>query len=131
MTAEQNRIWKHELRTPLNHIMGYSELLQEGAAEEGEVVVGKRAKMVHEDAQILASLIDHHIATAPDPRGASEALRDAASPLIAAIMRNAEPQSSDYPLWSRDFGKIKAAAEKLSALLSSLDESSSIAIRIS
>ncbi len=35
-TENQKRQLLHDLRTPVNHIMGYSEMLAEQAADEGD-----------------------------------------------------------------------------------------------
>ena len=48
----------HELRTPLNAILGYSEMLQEDAAERGLVSFGADLARIHAAGQHLLALIN-------------------------------------------------------------------------
>jgi signal transduction histidine kinase len=119
MTAEQTRMLKHELRTPVNHIIGYSELLIEAAADEGEDRISERAKALCKDGQTLASLIDRHLADFKEaaPEEASESLRTSVTPVLMTILENAEPQSDEKAMWSQDLRRIQAAAQKLIIVL--------------
>ena len=49
---------RHELRTPLNHIIGYSEMLLEEAAEGDPAALEPGLRRVHEDAQRLLTIIN-------------------------------------------------------------------------
>jgi len=124
MTAEQTRMLKHELRTPINHIIGYSELLLEAAMDEGEDLITDVARTIQKDGQTLASLVDNHFAafkgTAPDE--VSESLRRAVTPVISAILENAEPRPDVEELWTRDCRRIQAAARKLVLILEPQEE---------
>jgi len=48
---------RHELRTPLNHIIGYSEMLLEDAAQSDPAALGPGLRQVHADAQRMLTLI--------------------------------------------------------------------------
>src|SRR5213079_2766007 len=48
----------HELRTPLNAIIGYSEMLQEMAADEGHDAYQGDLKKIHSAGQHLLELIN-------------------------------------------------------------------------
>jgi class 3 adenylate cyclase/ActR/RegA family two-component response regulator len=48
---------RHELRTPLNHIIGYSEMLLEDAAQSDPAALGSGLREVHENAQRLLAVI--------------------------------------------------------------------------
>jgi len=124
MTAEQTRMLKHELRTPINHIIGYSELLLEEASDEGEDRISERAKTLHKDGRTLATLIDKHLAAFPESAldDASDSLRASVTPVIAAIIENAEPEPNDETMWSQDFRRIQAAAQKLVTVLELREE---------
>ncbi len=49
---------RHELRTPLNHIIGYSEMLLEDAADGDPAALEPGLRRVHEDAQRLLAIIN-------------------------------------------------------------------------
>ena len=53
---------RHTLRTPLNHIIGYSEMLLEEAAESGRKELEPGLHRVHEDARKLLGLINNLLA---------------------------------------------------------------------
>ena len=124
MTAEQTRMLKHELRTPINHIVGYSELLLEAATDEGESCITERAKTLQRDGQALASLIDRHLAAflEAELEGASESLRTAVTPLLAAILATSVPKPSDGAMWNQDFKRIQVAVQKLIMVLELREE---------
>ena len=54
---------RHELRTPLNHIIGYSEMLLEDAAQSDPAALGPGLRQVHTDAQRLLTLINELLHT--------------------------------------------------------------------
>ena len=49
---------RHELHTPLNHIIGYSEMLLESAAEGGLVAMQPGLRRLHEHAKQLMLMVD-------------------------------------------------------------------------
>ena len=49
---------RHELRTPLNHIIGYSEMLLEDAADGRATALEPGLRTVHENAQRLLALVN-------------------------------------------------------------------------
>ena len=51
---------RHELRTPLNHIIGYTELLLEDAAEDGPLSSDLRHLL--EDARAVLSIVNERLA---------------------------------------------------------------------
>ncbi|HEY2274221.1 MAG TPA: response regulator [Steroidobacteraceae bacterium] len=53
---------RHELHTPLNHIIGYSELLLESAAEGGISALEPGLRELHESARQLLLLVDETLA---------------------------------------------------------------------
>ena len=55
---------RHELRTPLNHIIGYSEMLLEDAADGTAAGLEPGLRTVRENAQLLLSLINEFLGQA-------------------------------------------------------------------
>jgi class 3 adenylate cyclase len=53
---------RHALRTPLNQIIGYSELLMEGAAETGATALVPELKRIHSSGGELLALINEALA---------------------------------------------------------------------
>ncbi len=64
---DQNRIkaplpWlRHELRTPINQIIGYSEMLQEDAEEQGQESLRDDLGKIQKAARLMLSLINEHL----------------------------------------------------------------------
>ena len=52
---------RHQLRTPLNHIIGYSEILLEDAANESAEVRSLLTN-VHTSARVILDLVQHGLA---------------------------------------------------------------------
>src|SRR5437870_3588101 len=83
---------RHDLRTPINQIIGYSEMLEEDAAEAGQAKMSGDLKRIAEAARRMLELIDRipDQLTAPSP----------APPPAPA--RAARPAAADVPLPSED-----------------------------
>jgi CheY-like chemotaxis protein len=60
-TVPDLRQIQHEVRTPLNHITGYTEILQEQAAEGGHAVVQSDLGKIRSAAQVLLDLLEAHL----------------------------------------------------------------------
>jgi class 3 adenylate cyclase len=69
--------FRHELRTPINQIIGYSELLQEEAAELGQERLGQDLARIAAAARRLLALIEQGLGTQIGP-GAAPATPEAA-----------------------------------------------------
>jgi adenylate cyclase len=69
---------RHDLRTPVNQILGYSELLQEIADEEGREDLAADLKKIQQAARRQLELIDKYLA----PGAASPAPAPAAPPSV-------------------------------------------------
>jgi sigma-B regulation protein RsbU (phosphoserine phosphatase) len=67
----------HELRTPVNHIIGYSELLQEQAAEQGVHQPIADLKKIHAAAGEWLSLMEAYLIESPADASAATAESDA------------------------------------------------------
>ncbi|MEO6387865.1 MAG: histidine kinase dimerization/phospho-acceptor domain-containing protein [Croceibacterium sp.] len=88
----------HELRTPLNAIIGYSHLLLEEAAEEGDEQSTKDLTHVHNSGTDLLYLIDHILD-------------------YSRIEANRMPVERSYGLLSAKFSQWQASARKSGYLL--------------
>ena len=115
---------RHELRTPLNHIIGYSELLLEEAAESGGRELAPGLNRVHENARQLLGLINNFLA----PGGAEAAGVDLASargeltPPLNRIIAAGEALSRQVDELGAtqlrpDIERVLSAAGKLQALI--------------
>ncbi len=82
---------RHELHTPLNHIVGYSEMLLESAAEGGLVVLEPRLQELHGHARQLLRLVDELLGrTRKDDEVDLHRLSSQASGPIGSIIAAAE-----------------------------------------
>jgi signal transduction histidine kinase len=80
------RIARHELRTPLNHIIGYSEMLLEDAADGTAAGLEPGLRTVHENAQRLLALVNEFLGQARAAAGEVDIARlsaEASAPLAA------------------------------------------------
>src|SRR5438445_6768334 len=88
---------RHDLRTPINQIIGYSEMLEEDAAEAGQEKMSGDLKRIAEAARRMLELIDR----IPDRLAAAPP-----APALAAAppppARTARPAAADVPLPSED-----------------------------
>ena len=71
---------RHDLRTPINQIIGYSEMLQEDAADTGQDKMSSDLKKIGEAARRMLELIDR----IPDQLGAPTAVPPPAPTLQAS-----------------------------------------------
>ena len=66
---------RHDLKTPLNHILGYSEMLEEIAAESGPKEFIPDLERIQHAARNLAALIDRVFNAAADAPGVPPLVR--------------------------------------------------------
>ena len=80
---------RHQLRTPLNHIIGYSEILLEDAANESAEVRSLLTN-VHTSARVVLDLVQHGLAASAGPVRTRELnmLREKMQEPVQAIMRD-------------------------------------------
>jgi adenylate cyclase len=115
---------RHELRTPLNHIVGYSELLLEEAAESGRKALEPGLHQVHEDARRLVGLVNNLLA--PSGREAEAvdlvSVRDELLPPLERVVAGAEALKRRFVDLAAthlvpDLERILSAAGALRALI--------------
>ncbi len=58
VTDHDHRRWRHELRTPLNQILGYSQMLQEDAADLGQAQFVEDLRKIELAGKRLVELVD-------------------------------------------------------------------------
>src|SRR6266404_5855811 len=75
----------HELRTPVNHIIGYSELLQDQAAELGAQQPIADLKKIHAAAGEWLALMEAYLVASPTSEGAAAGENDAGVTLNAGL----------------------------------------------
>ena len=123
MTAHDTRTLKHELRTPINHVIGYGELLQEAALDEGDIEVTLLAAELCADGKELARAIDRHFASLPglmDSAGVDDELRAATRDVLDRMAQRSIPPSHIRDLnWLKDFERIQLAVERLIIVMGS------------
>jgi len=123
MNAEDFRKLKHELRTPVNHILGYSELLLESAADAGDGNVKSLAQQIQSNGQMLARVMEKGLiftGIEADDDEQLKALRTSLLPLIQQILVVSVP-ATEIPgmvVYADDLKKIRSAADRLIALVS-------------
>ncbi len=123
MNAEDFRKLKHELRTPVNHILGYSELLMESAADAGDGNIKSLAQQIQNNGQTLARVMEKGLiftGIEEDDDEQLKALRTSLLPLVQQILAVSVP-ASDTPgliVYEDDLKKIHTAADRLIALIS-------------
>ncbi len=115
---------RHELRTPLNHIIGYSELLLEEAAEGGRKELEPGLHRVHEDARMLLGLINNLLAPAGGEATAVDlaSARGELAPPLERIIATGEALKRQVGEFgaahlSADLERILSAAGNLRALI--------------
>jgi signal transduction histidine kinase len=113
---------KHQLRTPLNHIIGYSEMLQEEAEDQGEESFIAGLQQIRAAGQQLLALINDNLDSLTIESGKASIsrlrhqLRKPISQIISSsktLQRRAESQGQLGPV--HDLQKISAAARSLLA----------------
>lgn len=110
----------HELKTPLNHIIGYSELLQESARDEGRACDVTDHQRILDAAARLLSMINHMLSISltdarrhkvcVDECDIGEVINDAVEALKQTIDANRNEITTELPnergLWTCDSSKI-------------------------
>ncbi|HEY7406538.1 MAG TPA: histidine kinase dimerization/phospho-acceptor domain-containing protein [Candidatus Angelobacter sp.] len=123
MNAEDFRKLKHELRTPVNHILGYSELLLESAADAGDGNIESLAQQIQNNGQNLARVMEKGLIFTGSEAG-DEAqlttLRTSLLPLVQQILAVSAPgpDSPGMVGYADDLKKIHSAADRLISLIS-------------
>jgi signal transduction histidine kinase len=119
LNSEQIRLLKHELRTPINHILGYSELLLETAADSNDTAVEQLAETIRRHGRDLAAITDRHLnEIAGNTEAVVEALRATALPHVNAILNLVRKADTAAGETVHDLNRIEAAVERLGTLLS-------------
>src|SRR5207253_8109783 len=114
---------RHELHTPLNHIIGYSEMLLESAAEGSIVGMEPRLRELHEYAQQLMLLVDEVLGrTRKDNeidlrRLSTEASEPISSIIAAADELKAQAQQTAAVEVGQDLDRIASAAHTLHTMI--------------
>ena len=121
MQSEHLRKFKHELRTPVNHILGYSDLLLETAAESGDADTTELARQIRGNGRALAKLLEKNLLTAsgePDHEQI-EALRAGVCPIVKHILETLTSRAPGLgpDLYAHDLGRIRRAADQLLTLV--------------
>lgn len=127
--AEVFRTLRHELRTPINHIVGYSELLLDVAADDGHAVVVPDLVKIHAAGTMLLSLVNKALGATSLESGRldlsllSEELRTPLNTIIGySSLLQEEAEADGYPELLPDLQRIETAGTHLLGLvLSSLD----------
>jgi light-regulated signal transduction histidine kinase (bacteriophytochrome) len=118
--AESIRLLKHELRTPVNHIVGYSELLAEAAADAGEEELTRAARTMHEGGCALAELFEKHWSTSAEEMDLSQmnALGKAILPTVQRIEEEASVAAriTSSDACAADVGRIRQAIHRLTTI---------------
>jgi adenylate cyclase len=113
---------KHRLRTPLNHIIGYSEMLQEEAEDQGEEAFIVNLQQIRAAGQQLLALINDNLDSLSADSGKASIsrlrhqFRKPLSQIINSterLQRQAESQGQLGPV--HDLQKISTAARNLLA----------------
>lgn len=117
---------RHTLRTPLNQIIGYSEMLQEEAGDQGIEAFVPDLQRIHAAGGQLLALINENLASARVMAGeldVNRLQRDGRSLLNLVIgyseMCAEEAQKAGKPRAEEDVGKIRLAASRLLEILES------------
>jgi adenylate cyclase len=114
---------RHELHTPLNHIIGYSELLLESAAERDLAALEPGLRELHQHARQLLLLVDDVLGrTRKDSdidlaRLSSQASGPISSIIIAADELKARAQGSGAAEVDQDLEHIAGAARTLRSMI--------------
>jgi class 3 adenylate cyclase len=124
MDATALRHLRHELHTPLNHIIGYSEMLLEDAAEGSVASLEPGLRAVHENGQRLLGMVNDALGQARVEAGAVNLARlsdEAAAPLdaILAALEALGVQAREIAASEalRDVERMAAATANLRAMI--------------
>jgi PAS domain S-box-containing protein len=108
---------RHALRTPLNHVIGYSEMLAEDAAEVGQAEIASALERIRNTAREILDLIQSGVpqsAGHPEENGLNR-LRSQMAAQLDDIFRTMERVDAEIGAWSPDLQKVRAAALSLRA----------------
>ncbi|HET7757877.1 MAG TPA: response regulator, partial [Steroidobacteraceae bacterium] len=114
---------RHELHTPLNHIIGYSEMLLESAAEGRIAALEPTLRALHEHARRLVSLVDEELGrTRKDGdidlrRLSAQAAAPIGAIIVAVGELRARAQQLDASEAGQDLERIASAAQALRAMI--------------
>ena len=115
---------RHELRTPINHIIGYSELLQEEASEEGPAEFIPDLQRVQAEGHELLALVNGFLDSAeggPDKKGVVRMRHQLRTPLNSIIgyceMLEEEADEKGHEGFVPDLKKIRQAANNMIAFV--------------
>jgi class 3 adenylate cyclase len=109
---------RHELRTPLNHILGYSEMLLEDAADGGELA--SELRQIHGEGRGLLAVVDEALAPAR-VEGGGPNLGRLASALSTPLARLGDTVARLARLASQgDASAVTADAERIAAAVARL-----------
>lgn len=121
MNAETLKKLKHELRTPVNHILGYSDLLLEGAEDAQDSATADLARNIHASGQMLARLLEKNLlsTTGEIDDGQMEVLRESVRPGVKQILDTLSSYCMlpGAQLHKADLDRIRRASNQLLALL--------------
>jgi K+-sensing histidine kinase KdpD len=121
MNSDLLRKFKHELRTPVNHILGYSDLLLETAADSGDAETAELAKDIHDNGQVLAKLLEKNLLSASGKLDLDqmEALRAGVRPVIKEILSRLGDRTNGRKddQHAHDLGRIRRAVDQLLTLV--------------
>jgi signal transduction histidine kinase/DNA-binding response OmpR family regulator/HAMP domain-containing protein len=116
----------HELRTPLNAIIGYSEMLQEDAADQGAEDLVPDLKKVNAAGRHLLSLINAVLDLSKIEAGRMElhleefSVADMIQDIAAVVQPLAEKNANRFDLTCHEAGRIRADQTKLRQALLNL-----------
>ncbi|MBK9167678.1 MAG: response regulator [Bryobacterales bacterium] len=111
---------RHNLRTPVNHILGYSEMMIEDAADEGREEIVRDLRRVHDDGQQVLAVINSLLAPASNAIGETElsALQlHLQGPLQQMLARLAALAKQAPEGMREDLSKVRAAVERLGRMV--------------
>jgi len=115
---------RHELHTPLNHIIGYSEMLLEDAADGPTASLQPGLRGVHENAQRLLGIVNEVLGQARVDAGGVDVARlleDASAPLdaifAALVTLTSEARKIGASDALRDIERIASAATGLRTMI--------------
>ncbi|HEY6224500.1 MAG TPA: response regulator, partial [Gemmatimonadales bacterium] len=117
----------HELRTPLNAIIGYSEMLQEQAAEDGQEAYAADLGKIHSAGQHLLAVINDILDLSKIEAGKMELYLEtvAVRPLVDEVVTTVRPLIAKHGnrfelLAADDLGTIRADATRVRQVLLNL-----------
>jgi len=114
---------RHELHTPLNHIIGYSELLIESAADGGAATLEPQLRELHEHARVLLLLVDELLGRSRKDNVIDLSLLNtqASGPIGSIIAAADELKALAQQMGAngvgQDLDRIASAAQALSAMI--------------